>query len=209
MSTIATAQPIMGIPGGRTSGPSLYRFTVAQFDRMLSDGTIGPRERLELIDGLVVTKVSKNPPHIVAGKRLFRCLDRIVPQGWHVAKDDDIVISDHDKPQPDVSVVRGDPEDYGDRYAMPADIALAAEISESTLPSDRSIKMPRYAAAKIPFYWIVNLVDEQVEVYTDPVGTTYTTRIVFTRGEQVPVVIDGKIVGQIAVSDILPPRPAA
>jgi len=176
---------------------------------MVSDGTIGPRERLELIDGLVVTKLSKNPPHIVAGKRLFRCLDRIVPQGWHVAKDDDIVISDHDKPQPDVSVVRGDPEDYGDRYAMPGDIALAAEISESTLPSDRSIKMPRYAAAKISVYWIVNLVDEQVEVYTDPVGATYTKRTVFTRGEQVPVVIDGKVVGQIAVSDILPPRPAA
>jgi Uma2 family endonuclease len=84
-----------------------------------------------------------------------------------------------------------------------------SEISESTLPSDRSIKMPRYAAAKIPVYWIVNLVDEQVELYTDPVGATYTKRRVFSRGEQVPVVIGDKVVGQIAVSDILPPRPVA
>lgn len=209
MSTIAAGEPIMGAPVALTSGPSLYRFTVAQFDRMLRDGTIGPRERLELIDGLVVTKVSKNPPHIVAGKRLFRCLDRIVPQGWHVAKDDDVVISDQDKPQPDVSVVCGDPEDYGDRYAMPGDIALAAEISESTLLSDRSVKMPRYAAAKIPVYWIVDLLDEQIEVDTDPVGATYTRRTVFTRGEQVPVVIGDRVVGQIPVSEILPPRPTA
>jgi hypothetical protein len=60
-----------------------------------------------------------------------------------------------------------------------------------------------------PVYWIVNLVDEQVEVHTDPVGATYTKRTVFSRGEQVPVVIGDKVAGQIAVSDILPPRPVA
>jgi Uma2 family endonuclease len=209
MSTIAAAQPMAGAPGALTSGPSLYRFTVAQFDRMLRDETIGPRERVELIDGLVVTKVSKNPPHIHVGKLLFFAFTKIVPKGWHISKDDDVVVSDHDKPQPDLAIVRGELGDYPDRYVTSRDIALATEISESTLASDRSLKMPRYALAKIPVYWIVNLVDEQVEVYTDPVGATYTNRTVFPRGEQVPVVVDGKVVGQIAVSDILPPGPAA
>jgi len=171
---------------------------------MLRDGTIPAQEQVELIDGLVVTRMSKNPPHVLVGKLLFSALQAIVPTGWHPSKDDDVVVSDHDQPQPDLAVVRGAPRDYRNSHPTAADIALAAEISEATLASDRSAKMPRYAAARIPVYWIVNLVDEHVEVYTDPVGATYTNRTVFTRGQEVPVVVDGRLVGRIAVSEILP-----
>jgi Uma2 family endonuclease len=203
MSIAATESTQTG-PAASPSRPPHYRFTVAQFGQLLSDGTIGPRERVELIDGLVATKVSKNPPHILVGKLLFSALQRLVPAGWHVTKDDDVVVSDHDQPQPDLAVVRGSPRDYLDRYATAADIALATEISESTLASDRLVKMPRYASGNIPVYWIVNLIDEQVEVYTNPVGATYTDRTIFTRGQEIPVVIDGRLVGRIAVSEILP-----
>ena len=203
MSIGATESTLPG-PAASPSRPPHYRFTVAQFSHLLRDGTIGPRERVELIDGLVATKVSKNPPHILVGKLLFSSLQGIVPAGWHVTKDDDIVVSDHDQPQPDLAVVRGSPRDYQHRYATAADIALAADISESTLASDRLVKMPRYASGDIPAYWIVNLVDEQVEVYTKPVGATYTDRTVFTRGQEIPVMIDGRVAGRIAVSEILP-----
>jgi len=121
-----------------------------------------------------------------------------------VSKDDDVVVSDHDQPQPDLAVVRGAARDFLVRYATAADIALAVEISESTLASDRSVKLPRYAAANIPVYWIVNLVEGQVEVYTDPAGGRYTSRTVFTRDQEIPIVIDGQLVGRIAVSEILP-----
>ena len=203
MSIAATESTLPG-PAASLSRPPHYRFTVTQFRQLLRDGTIGPQERVELIDGLVVNKVSKNPPHILVGKLLFSGLQGIVPVGWHVTKDDDVVVSDHDQPQPDLAVVRGSPRDYLDRYATAADIGLAAEISESTLASDRLIKIPRYASGNIPVYWIVNLIDEQVEVYTNPVGATYSDRAVFTRGQEIPVVIDGRLVGRIAVSEILP-----
>jgi len=134
----------------------------------------------------------------------FSALQRVVPVGWHVSKDDDVVVSDHDQPQPDLAVVRGAARDFLVRYATAADIALAVEISESTLASDRSVKLPRYAAANIPVYWIVNLVEGQVEVYTDPAGGRYTSRTVFTRDQEIPIVIDGQLVGRIAVSEILP-----
>ena len=52
--------------------PGLYRFTVAQYDRMVQDGTIGKNERVELIEGLLVTKMGKNPPHVFAGKLGFK-----------------------------------------------------------------------------------------------------------------------------------------
>jgi Uma2 family endonuclease len=203
MSIAATESTLPG-PAASASRPLHYRFNVAQFCQMLRDETIGPQERVELIDGLVVNKVSKNPPHILVGKLLFSALQGMVPAGWHVTKDDDVVVSDHDQPQPDLAVVRDSPRDYLARYATAAEIALAALISESTLASDRMIKMPRYAAGNIPVYWIVNLIDEQVEVYTNPVGATYADRTVFAHGQDIPVVIDGRLVGRIAVSEILP-----
>src|SRR5262245_39658483 len=116
MSIAATQSTGLG-PTASPSGPPHYRFNVAKFRQLLAGGTIGPEERVELIDGLVVTKVSKNPPHILAGKLLFSALQGIVPAEWHVTKDDDIVVSDHDQPQPDLAVVRGSPRNYLNRYA--------------------------------------------------------------------------------------------
>jgi hypothetical protein len=76
MSTIAASESTLAALVVPTSRPPLYRFTVSQFDRMLRDGTIGSQDRVELIDGLVVTRTSKNPPHILAGKLLFSALSR-------------------------------------------------------------------------------------------------------------------------------------
>jgi hypothetical protein len=80
--SIAATEPTLPGTGASASRPPHYRFTAAQFGQLLRDGTIGPHERVELIDGLVVTKVSKNPPHILVGKMLFSALQRFVPVGW-------------------------------------------------------------------------------------------------------------------------------
>ena len=57
-----------------------------------------------------------------------------------------------------------------------ADVYLLVEVSDSTLIKDRTIKLPLYAAHGIPELWIVNLVDQQIEVYTEPHGEEYLTR---------------------------------
>ena len=65
-----------------------------------------------------------------------------------------------------------------------------------------------YGRAGIPVYWIVNLRDSQVEVYTDPdPAGGYRSRVDYRPGDDVPVVIDGQVVGRIAVTDLLPRRP--
>jgi Uma2 family endonuclease len=184
--------------------PGLYRLTVAQYDRMVQDGTIGANERVELIEGLLVTKMGKNPPHVFAGKLGFKLLAQFVSPGWHVAKEDPIVVSEWSKPEPDLSVVRGTEKDYLDRAVTAADVALVVEIAESSLSADRSEMTKVYAGAGIPVYWIVNLVDRQVEVYTQPSNDGYQSRQDFTSGQDVPVAIEGREVGRIPVSDIIP-----
>jgi Uma2 family endonuclease len=56
----------------------------------------------------------------------------------------------------------------------------------------------------LPIGWFINLIDRQVEVYTDPGPAGYQFRQVFRPGERVPVVIAGTQVGTIGVDDVLP-----
>ena len=93
----------------------------------------------------------------------------------------------------------------GSRLPTAADVALLVEVSESTLGQDRGKKRTAYARARIPVYWIVNLVARQVEVYTRPVKEgRYRSRKDYKPGQQVPVVIAGQQLPPIAVDDILP-----
>ena len=61
-----------------------------------------------------------------------------------------------------------------------------------------------YGRGGIPVYWILNLIDRQVEVYSGPQPDGYAMRTVYRSGQHVPVVLDGTIVGHIAVDDVLP-----
>jgi Uma2 family endonuclease len=184
--------------------PELYRITVAQYNRMILDGTIDHNERVELIEGLLVNKMGKNPPHVFATKLGFKRLAQIVSPGWPVAKEDPVVVSEWGKPEPDVSVVRGTEKDYLDRDVTAADVALVVEVAESSLLTDRSVMTQVYSRAGIPVFWIVNLVDRQIEVFTQPSNDGYQARQDFTSDQHVPVTIEGREVGQIAVSDLIP-----
>ncbi len=80
----------------------------------------------------------------------------------------------------------------------------AESTDDSSLAEDRTLANEVYGPARIPIYWIVNLGDRQVEVYTDPAPAGYLSTEVFPDGQCVPVVIDAQQLGLIAVSDILP-----
>ena len=77
------------------------------------------------------------------------------------------------------------------------------EVAETTLARDRGQKLTAYARSGIAVYWIVNLVDRQVEVYTGPGSDGYTSRVDYIADQHVPVVIDGFEVGHISVSTML------
>jgi Uma2 family endonuclease len=160
--------------------------------------------RVELIDGYVVRKMPKKPPHIWAVRRTFELLPPLLPQGWTWWKEDPVRIPDFDEPEPDLAVLRGSAADYRIRIPDASDVAMLIEVAETSLYRDRGEKLTAYAKGGIAVYWIVNLIDRQVEVYTGPGSAGYASRVDFIPGQLVPVVINGVDVGQIAVSDILP-----
>jgi len=107
------------------------------------------------------------------------------------------------KPEPDRSVARGRVRDYSRRSPGPADIALVVEVSDSSLADDRN-QAEIYGRAGIPFYWIINLVEGQVEVHSHPGPSGYESQEVLAPGHVLTVIIDGIEVGEIPVADILP-----
>ena len=107
-----------------------------------------------------------------------------------------------------VTIVRGETRQYLDRHPGPQDVALVVEVADSSLQRDRSLKKRLYAAAGISVYWIVNLIDGQIEVYTEPSGPVekpdYQRQQNYGPADTIPVVIEDHQVGRLLVQDLLP-----
>jgi Uma2 family endonuclease len=174
---------------------------------MIRAGTLENAAPIELLEGWLVIKMPKNPPHSASTSKTRRHLTEVLPGGWSVDVQEPVTTPDSE-PEPDLAVIRGLREDYVERHPGPDDVGLVVEIAETSLVRDRGWKKRIYAAAGIPVYWIVNLVDRQVEVLAQPSGPgerpDYGTRQIFLPGEEIPVVLDGREVGRIAVRDLLP-----
>jgi Uma2 family endonuclease len=81
-------------------------------------------------------------------------------------------------------------------------LGLLIEVAHSSLVRDRREKLAIYAAAGVPEYWVVNVPDQQVEVYTRPANGFYDGLAVYGPGQSVPITLDGREVGAIAVADL-------
>ncbi len=178
---------------------TLYRLTVAEYEQIagfLDD------DRVELIDGYLVKKMVKNPPHVVACARVVAVLARTAPAGWHTRPGEPIRIAGRTEPEPDVALARGTIDDYESSHPEPSNIAVVVEVADSTVAKDRR-RGRTYGPAGIPAYWIVNLVTRRVEVYTGPSPDGYTQRVDYGPGEFILLVIDGETVRQVPVDEIL------
>lgn len=203
VSPPSTGPEAPAAPGGRP-----YRLSVEQYHRMAEAGILGEDDPVELLGGVLVAKMTKNPPHIIATDLLQAALTRIVPAGWYVSMQNPITLpATASEPEPDGQVVRGEPRDYKHRRVGPQDVALVVEVSDTSYADDLA-KRVTYAGAAIPIYWIVNLVQYLLEVYSDPTGpaepASYRTTQTYGPDDEVPLVIADREVARIAVRDLLP-----
>jgi Uma2 family endonuclease len=190
--------------GGR---PIPYRFTVEEYLRLIELGIFREGDKVELIRGEVVAKMTQGDPHGLAVENLYPLLLDLV-RGTHTVRCQSPVVFPESAPEPDF-VVCLPPARRGNTHPRPAHVFVVVEVADSSLPDDRGDRLQLYAEAGIPVYWIVNLVDRQVEVYADPVTPPggeprYQSQSNYTTGQQVPLVVAGTAVGSIPVDAILP-----
>ena len=181
----------------------LWRFSVADYHKMAEVGILSDDDRVELLDGVVVRKVSKNPPHVIAARLVRERLEAVLPAGWSVWTQDPITL-DAGEPEPDAMVVRGGTLDYRLRHPRPAEVPLVVEVADASIGRDQGWKRSIYARNGVPTYWIVNLVDRTLEVYTAPAAGDYTRTQTLAAADRADLVLDGATVGSVAVGDFLP-----
>lgn len=141
------------------------RLRRAEYERLIDLGMfVG--ERIELLDGLLVVAEPQSSPHMATVTHVAEVLTAVFGPGWHARVQGPLALDDASEPEPDVAMVPGRPLDYVASHPITA--PLVVEVANASLRLDRRFKAGLYARAGVPEYWIVNLVDQALEVHRNP-----------------------------------------
>lgn len=182
------------------------RWTRVEYDSLIETGFFGPSDKIELLGGQLCVSEPQNSPHARAISLGLEAIQRALAPGWHVRVQLPIALDDESEPEPDLAVVSGGPRDYADHPSRPA---LVVEVADSSLALDCEHKGSLYARARLPEYWIVNLVDRVLEVHREPgldAGAQYgwAYRVALTLGPDEHVTPLAAPSARILVADFLP-----
>jgi hypothetical protein len=173
---------------------------------MIQAGVLTENDPVELLEGWIISKMPCNPLHDGAILLAQTTLLAALSNDWVLRVQSTITLRDSES-EPDLVVALSPVPRYYSAHPAPRDLALVVEVSDTTLKDDRETKGRVYARARLPIYWILNLVESVVEVYTRPKAgkaPAYQQRDDYAKGEAVPLVIKGQEVARIPVRGFLP-----
>jgi Uma2 family endonuclease len=189
------------------AGVTTRKWTRAEYAHLVEAEILGPGDRVELLAGDLLLKEPQHRPHVTAIQLAVRALRAAFGPGWDVQVQAPIALGPDSEPEPDVSVVPGDPRDYGDEH--PGRPVLVVEVALSGLDFDREHKGGLYARAGLADYWIVNLPDRRLEIYREPsadpsapFGWRHASVTVLPAGGHASPL--GAPAAPVAVADLLP-----
>ncbi len=184
------------------------RWTRAEYHQLSQFGIL-QCEPVELIDGLLIVAEPKGTYHVTGVGMVSQALRNALPPGWLVRSQDPIALDDESEPEPAVAAVAGDLSDYLDDH--PRRAVLVVEVADTSLAFDRRQKGSLYARGGVEDYWIVNLVEQVLEVYRDPApdesavhGWSYRSMQRRTADGSVTLLALPDV--RLAVRDLLPSR---
>ena len=185
----------------------IWRFSVADYHRLIDIGVLDENDRVELLEGWLVPKTSHGPRHDNTVEMANERIRKSLPSGWRL-RVQSAITTDDSEPEPDLAVVRGDVRTAPQRHPLPTEIGLLIEIADTTLQNDRLRKTEIYGRAGILTYWIINLQDRQIECYSQPTGPISNPRYgqcdIKKPGDVLPLELDGVVVATLDPSELLP-----
>lgn len=144
------------------------RFTLDEYHRLGELGFFSPDDRVELIRGEIIQMPTKKTPHSVCNTRLWKELFKLVEERAELRVQEPMILPSDSEPQPDLVISRNSSDDYLSSHPSPADVLMVMEISDSTLRYDQTTKLSLYAEDGISDYWIFNLIENCLEIYSEP-----------------------------------------
>lgn len=177
-------------------------FTVDDYHRMAESGILSENDRVELIKGEIITMSPIGVRHVACVNKLTHLLGQAIGQRAILSVQNPIRLNRYSEPEPDITLLRPRSDFYANAHPTPNDVLLLIEVSETTLAYDQTTKLPLYAKADIAEVWIVNLPENQLEVYQQPVEGSYQLRRYLNLTEsatisQLPTI-------ELTVADIIP-----
>lgn len=156
-------------------------FTVEDYYKMAEAGILKSDDRVELISGEILKISPIRSPHSSTVNFLNEILISLFYKKAIISVQNPLRINKFSESEPDFVIAKWRIDRYRLRHPRPNDVYLVIEVSDSTLAKDRSVKLPLYASANIPEYWIVNIPEEQIEIYRKPNGKTYEEQEVINK----------------------------
>ncbi len=177
-----------------------YWISVDEYERMGAAGILRADARLELLEGVIYEMSPIGSLHAACVDALTLLLTEMAGRRFSVRTQSSIRLDDFSEPQPDIALLRWRDDFYRHAHPMPADVLLVIEVADTTVESDRRYKLPLYAKAGINEAWLVNLPEQRIELYAEPVNGAYQLTQEFKRDEDAQAhTIAGLRVGVAAV----------
>lgn len=161
------------------------RFDANEYQRMGQAGILTEDDRVELINGEIITMTPIGPRHNAAVSRATRALVEAVGDHAIVLVQGSVRLDQSSEPQPDVVLLRAEPDFYATRLAGPDEILLIIEMAESSADYDSEVKSSLYAAAGVREYWLANLTTRIVTCFSAPAKGAYQRQQEHREGESI------------------------
>lgn len=169
--------PMLNILEVPTVRRQVAPISVETYHALGAQGLVSPRT--ELLRGVILKKAGKSPLHEYLTNRLIELIRAQTGPKLIVRKEGPLTLADSE-PEPDITVVAGQPEDF--RRAHPRSALLVVEVAISTVEMDRA-KAVVYAEAGVPEFWLVLPEAGVIEVFTQPKGAAFLQHRIFRRDE--------------------------
>nr|HQU84144.1 Uma2 family endonuclease [Pyrinomonadaceae bacterium] len=162
-----------------------FKFNTDLFQKLSEIGLFKKAENVDLFEGQIYETPTKTANQQKTTQYLTSKLSDTFKANIIVTGNISINFDNLNNWKPDISILRFQADFYKQSHPKAADILLIIEVADSTVEYDRTIKFPKYAAAKIPEAWLINLEAERIEVHSIPKENTYGMVKIYQRGEEV------------------------
>lgn len=184
--------------------PARKRWTRQEYRRLYDLGLLVGR--YELIDGEIIEKMPKNPPHRIALMLVAAWLEGVFGRLF-VQTQDPVVLpvprQNSTEPEPDFAVTQAPTTSYQSDNPGPQDLVLVGEVSDTTLAYDLNTKAMLYAASGIADYWVVDVVGRRIHVHRRPASDGYREIRIYGETEEVSTLAHPD--SAVRVASLLPP----
>ena len=165
--------------------PARKLFTVTEYHQMIETGIIREDDRVELLNGEILEMSPIGPRHAACVKRINSLLTEKMRKRAVVSVQDPITASDYSEPEPDLALLNPRDDFYAGAHPTSVDVQLVIEVADSTVETDRRNKIPMYAFAGIREFWLVDLVNDRIEVHSNPFKGVYQEVRIVQRGQKI------------------------